>query len=270
MKNHQNNTSAPPALLRTASSVDTLETNSLCCAAAGIIAPSSATAEALIPHEKLRGAALADATLNAQERPPAQPAVGYSHVPSTLESPPDKLADSPLPAAARFVAARPFTGPGALMRRFGIGLQRARWLLVDLEQQGVVRGHWSRLVAAGHTRGGPVYSHRIYRVSPGAWSSIQGHSGPSRWVSGMEAELGKFAALDNLSAVQQHVWFIERLLIMATSLGLATGAAAELRRQLILEAIAARRRLVPGWREARKLFGAEFFGAVDADLAVMQ
>lgn len=77
MKNHQNNTSTQPALLRAAGGVDTLETNSLCCAAAGIVASSSATAEALIPHEKLRGAALADATLNAQTRPPAQPVVGY-------------------------------------------------------------------------------------------------------------------------------------------------------------------------------------------------
>ena len=79
MKNHQENTSALPALLRTDNGGATLETNSLCCAAAGITAPSSATAEARIPHEKLRGAALADATLNAQERPLAQPAVGYTH-----------------------------------------------------------------------------------------------------------------------------------------------------------------------------------------------
>jgi hypothetical protein len=76
MKTLQDNTLALPALLRTASSVNTLETNNLCCAAAGIIAPSSATAETLIPHEKLRGAALADATLNAQERPLAQLAQG--------------------------------------------------------------------------------------------------------------------------------------------------------------------------------------------------
>ena len=70
-------TQASTVLLRTANRVDTTETNSLCCAAAGIIVPLSATAEALIPHEKLRGAALADATLNAQERPHAQPAMGY-------------------------------------------------------------------------------------------------------------------------------------------------------------------------------------------------
>ncbi|WP_350614668.1 hypothetical protein [Pseudomonas sp. HY7a-MNA-CIBAN-0227] len=80
MKNQQDYTSDLPALLRAADSVDTLETNSLCCVAAGIIAPSSATAEALIPHEKLRGAALADATLNAQTRPLAQPAVGYAQL----------------------------------------------------------------------------------------------------------------------------------------------------------------------------------------------
>lgn len=77
MKNHQDNTSALPALLRAAGGVDTLETNSLCCAAAGITAPLSATAEPLVPHEKLRGAALADATLNAQKRPLAQPDAGY-------------------------------------------------------------------------------------------------------------------------------------------------------------------------------------------------
>jgi hypothetical protein len=73
-------TQASTALLCTANGVDTLETNSLCCAAAGIIAPLSATAEALIPHEKLRGAAPPDATLIAQNRPPAQPVVGCKQV----------------------------------------------------------------------------------------------------------------------------------------------------------------------------------------------
>jgi hypothetical protein len=84
MKNQQDNTGALPDLLRTAGSVDTLETNSLCCAAAGIIAPFSATTEALIPHEKLRGAVLTDATLNAQERPLAQPVVGYTSTGSSI------------------------------------------------------------------------------------------------------------------------------------------------------------------------------------------
>ena len=67
-----------PALLRNTNGIDAPVKNSLCCAAAGIIAPLSATAEALIPHEKLRGAALADATLDAQKRKLAQPAVGYT------------------------------------------------------------------------------------------------------------------------------------------------------------------------------------------------
>jgi len=75
------------ALLRKKTSVDTLETNSLCCAAAGIIACSSSTTEALIPHEKLREAATPNATLIAQNRPPAQPAVGYTHPDINSESP---------------------------------------------------------------------------------------------------------------------------------------------------------------------------------------
>lgn len=79
MKNILNNTGAMSALLRTADSVDALVTNSLCCAAASIVAPSSASSDALIPHEKLRGAELTDATLNAQDRPLAQPVVGYAH-----------------------------------------------------------------------------------------------------------------------------------------------------------------------------------------------
>ena len=78
MKMEQNTSQTSTDLLRNTNSVAAPETKSLCCAAAGIIASSSATAEALIPHEKLRGAALADATLNAQERPLAQPVVGYT------------------------------------------------------------------------------------------------------------------------------------------------------------------------------------------------
>ncbi|MCU1751565.1 hypothetical protein [Pseudomonas sp. 6D_7.1_Bac1] len=77
MQKDQHNTQSTTALLRKEASVDTLETNSLCCAAAGIIAPSSSTTEALIPHEKLREAATPNATLIAQNPPPAQPAVGY-------------------------------------------------------------------------------------------------------------------------------------------------------------------------------------------------
>jgi hypothetical protein len=65
------------ALLCNTNGVDAQKTKSLCCAAAGIIAPLTATADVLIPHEKLREAATPDATLIAQTRPPAQPVVGY-------------------------------------------------------------------------------------------------------------------------------------------------------------------------------------------------
>lgn len=77
MKMDLHTTQTSTALLRNANRVDAPETNSLCCAAAGIIAPLSATAEALIPHEKLREAATPDATLIAENRPPAQLVEGY-------------------------------------------------------------------------------------------------------------------------------------------------------------------------------------------------
>lgn len=79
MKMGRHSPDSPTALLRNDSSVNAPVTNSLCCSAAGIIDPVSATAEALIPHEKLRGAATPDATLIARKRPPAQPVVGYEH-----------------------------------------------------------------------------------------------------------------------------------------------------------------------------------------------
>lgn len=93
MRKDQHNTQSKTALLRTEISVDTLETNSLCCAAAGIIAPFCSTTEARIPHEKLREAATPNATLIAQNRPPAQPAVGYTHPDSNSESPSQEAAD---------------------------------------------------------------------------------------------------------------------------------------------------------------------------------
>ncbi|TWR59755.1 hypothetical protein FIV41_13450 [Pseudomonas marginalis] len=85
MKNQQENISAGAALLRSTSGVDTPVTNSLCCVAAGITAPSSATTEARIPHEKLRRAAVSDATLTASGHPPAQPFMGYTHVSELLD-----------------------------------------------------------------------------------------------------------------------------------------------------------------------------------------
>lgn len=80
MKMDLQTTKPSTALLCNAIRVDTQETKSLCCAAAGIIAPFSATPKVLIPHEKLREAARHDATLIAQNRPPAQPVVGYKQV----------------------------------------------------------------------------------------------------------------------------------------------------------------------------------------------
>jgi hypothetical protein len=80
MQKDQHKTQSATALLCAEASVDTLETNSLCCEAAGIIASSSSTTKALIPHEKLREAATSNATLIAQNRPSAQPVVGYMQV----------------------------------------------------------------------------------------------------------------------------------------------------------------------------------------------
>ena len=68
-----------PALLRNASGIAAPVKNSLCCAAAGITKAFRATAGVLIPHIKLREAAHLDAPLNALNRPPAQPVVGYTH-----------------------------------------------------------------------------------------------------------------------------------------------------------------------------------------------
>lgn len=92
MKMDLHTTQESTALLCDAIGGDAQETKSLCCAAAGIIAPLSATAEALIPHEKLREAATPDATLIAQDRPPAQPVVGYTHVSGWIYALPESKA----------------------------------------------------------------------------------------------------------------------------------------------------------------------------------
>ncbi|EPN6724197.1 hypothetical protein ACT2UN_000261 [Pseudomonas putida] len=75
----QDSIEATPASLREVRVVDAQKTKSLCCEAAGIIPLISSPAEALIPHDKLREAPPADATLIAKNRPHAQPAVGYAH-----------------------------------------------------------------------------------------------------------------------------------------------------------------------------------------------
>lgn len=68
---------AQPALLCNVRGITAPVKNSLCCEAAGITNAIRATAGVLIPHVKLREAAHVDATLNAQNRPPAQLVVGY-------------------------------------------------------------------------------------------------------------------------------------------------------------------------------------------------
>lgn len=78
MTHSRDNTQVQAALLRDDSGINTPVKNSLCCVAAGIIDPLSATAETRIPQEKLREAAAPNATLIAQNRPPAQPVVGYA------------------------------------------------------------------------------------------------------------------------------------------------------------------------------------------------
>ncbi len=128
MQKDQNNTQSPTALLREEASVDTLETNSFCCAAAGIIASLSSTTEALIPHQKLREAATPNATLIAQNRPPAQLVVGYTHPDSNSESPSQEAVDEvqidervefekefPVPEGMQYCAQRGtyITAPGA-------------------------------------------------------------------------------------------------------------------------------------------------------------
>ena len=77
----QVNATRTPALLREALGVDAQKTKSLCCAAAGIISTLNAPADPQIPQDRLRQAAPADATLIASDRPHAQLAKGYTHLP---------------------------------------------------------------------------------------------------------------------------------------------------------------------------------------------
>lgn len=124
MQKDRHNTQSTTALLCKETGVATLETNSLCCEAAGIIASSSCTTEALIPHKKLREAAAPNATLTAQNRPPAQPAVGYTHPDSPSQKAVDVMQideraefekEFPVPEGLQYCAQRGtyITAPGA-------------------------------------------------------------------------------------------------------------------------------------------------------------
>ena len=77
---------AQPALLCNVRGITAPVKNSLCCEAAGITHAIRATAGVLIPHVKLREAAHVDATLNAQNRPPAQLVVGYKRQTRSIAS----------------------------------------------------------------------------------------------------------------------------------------------------------------------------------------
>ncbi|UQS92394.1 hypothetical protein M5C90_15070 [Pseudomonas chlororaphis subsp. piscium] len=105
MKIEQENTQFMPALLCNACGVDAQETKSLCCEAAGTIDPVCATAEALIPHEKLREAASVDAPLIAQESPPAQPVMGYKPL-SQLDERAEYEKEFPVPEGLQYCANR--------------------------------------------------------------------------------------------------------------------------------------------------------------------
>ncbi|WP_336356867.1 hypothetical protein [Pseudomonas granadensis] len=113
MQMDQHDTQSTTALLRKETSVDTLETKSLCCGAAGIIAPLSSPIEALIPHEKLREAATPNATLNAQHRPPAQLAEGYKH-PACASEHTEKNAANKVPINERAEFEKEFPVPEGL------------------------------------------------------------------------------------------------------------------------------------------------------------
>ncbi|WP_256216358.1 hypothetical protein [Pseudomonas sp. NBRC 111142] len=76
----QVNATRTPALLREAAGVVAQETKSLCCAAAGNIPTLNAHSDSHAPHDRLRQATPADATLIASHRPHAQPAKGYTHL----------------------------------------------------------------------------------------------------------------------------------------------------------------------------------------------
>ncbi|MHB2138015.1 hypothetical protein ACX64L_08630 [Pseudomonas monsensis] len=84
MTHAQNTTHPLPALLRILNGI-AMPVNNSCCAAASIIASSRNTAEGPIPHEKLRRAALPNATLNAQKCSPAQLVEGYTQCDEAAE-----------------------------------------------------------------------------------------------------------------------------------------------------------------------------------------
>ena len=78
-------------------------------------------------------------------------------LPPSFFAPPPGHDDPLLPAGARYADAVPNLGPGALVRRFGLGRRHAAQLLEVLRAQRVCMGlAW---------RG-------VYRVNPHAWAAL--------------------------------------------------------------------------------------------------
>lgn len=88
----------------------------------------------------------------------------------------------------------------------------------------------------------------------------------ARWISGLAEQLAKFATLTTLLQVFMHLGFVEKLLANVTGMGLDSEVVADHRRQLVEAVGAARRRLIPRWRELLPEFGAEFFAATEDEV----
>lgn len=78
-------------------------------------------------------------------------------LPPNFFTPPPGHDDPLLPAVARFAAARPNLGAGALVRRFCLGRRHAAQLLEVLRAQRVCMG--------------PAWR-GVYRVNPHAWAAL--------------------------------------------------------------------------------------------------
>lgn len=107
---------------------------------------------------------MSQAPINHSKNPWCEPVAGAFQAAAEVQAqrfnrPPAGHDDPLLPAVRRFVAARPIIGRVALMRRFGVGRQRAaQWLEVLCVQ---------RVCLGNPVRG-------VLRVNPHAWAALQG------------------------------------------------------------------------------------------------
>lgn len=153
-------TEATPASLCGVRDVDAQKTKSLCCEAAGIISPFNSPTEAPIPHDKLRRAAHADATLIAKNRPHAQPAMGYKH-PSAV---------SCIEAAMDVTLAEQngtYSTSGQMAQAIEAALQQAGFLLPadpSCQSMPVTRSDYDLLINAAETM----------RLAEATWKALPG------------------------------------------------------------------------------------------------